>query len=44
MMSQAAVPAALVVAGIVVLSRASERVLFGPLERVIARGWGTATP
>jgi NitT/TauT family transport system permease protein len=33
-----------IVAVIVVLSRASERVLFGPLERVIARRWGTATP
>lgn len=33
-----------VVAVIVVLSRASERVLFGPLERAIARRWGTATP
>lgn len=33
-----------VVAVIVVLSRASERVLFGPLERVVARRWGTATP
>lgn len=33
-----------IVAVIVVLSRASERVLFGQLERVIARRWGTATP
>lgn len=33
-----------IVAVIVVLSRASERVLFGPLERAIARRWGTATP
>jgi NitT/TauT family transport system permease protein len=33
-----------IVAVIIVLSRASERVLFGPLERVIARRWGTATP
>ena len=33
-----------IVAVIVVLSRASERALFGPLERVIARRWGTATP
>lgn len=33
-----------IVAVIVVLSRASERVLFGPLERGIARRWGTATP
>lgn len=33
-----------IVAIIVVLSRASERVLFGPLERAIARRWGTATP
>ncbi len=33
-----------IVAVIVVLSRASDRVLFGPLERVIARRWGTATP
>jgi NitT/TauT family transport system permease protein len=33
-----------IVAVIVVLSRASERVLFAPLERVIARRWGTATP
>lgn len=31
-----------VVAVIVVLSRASERVLFAPVERVIARRWGTA--
>jgi NitT/TauT family transport system permease protein len=31
-----------IVAVIVVLSRASERALFGPLERVIARRWGTA--
>jgi len=33
-----------VVVVIVVLSRASERVLFGPLERAIARRWGTVTP
>ena len=33
-----------IVAVIVVLSRASERLLFGPVERVIARRWGTATP
>ena len=33
-----------VVAVIVVLSRASERILFGPIERSIARRWGTATP
>lgn len=33
-----------IVAVIVVLSRASERVLFGPLERGVARRWGTATP
>ncbi|MDB5216943.1 MAG: Sulfate transporter permease [Myxococcaceae bacterium] len=33
-----------VVAVIVVLSRVSERLLFGPLERAIARRWGTATP
>ena len=33
-----------IVAVIVVLSRASERVLFGPLERAIARRWGTVTP
>jgi NitT/TauT family transport system permease protein len=33
-----------IVAVIVVLSRVSERVLFGPLERAIARRWGTATP
>ena len=33
-----------IVAVIVVLSRVSERVLFGPVERVIARRWGTATP
>lgn len=31
-----------VVAVIVVLSRTSERVLFAPVERVIARRWGTA--
>lgn len=31
-----------VVAVIVVVSRASERVLFSPVERVIARRWGTA--
>ena len=31
-----------IVAVIVVLSRASERALFGPLERMIARRWGTA--
>jgi NitT/TauT family transport system permease protein len=33
-----------IVAVIVVLSRMSERLLFGPLERAIARRWGTATP
>lgn len=33
-----------VVVVIVVLSRASERALFAPLDRVIARRWGTATP
>ena len=33
-----------IVAVIVVLSRVSERALFGPLERAIARRWGTATP
>lgn len=33
-----------VVVVIVVLSRLSERVLFGPLERIVARRWGTATP
>ena len=33
-----------VVVVIIVLSRVSERVLFGPLERAIARRWGTATP
>ena len=33
-----------IVAVIIVLSRVSERVLFGPLERAIARRWGTATP
>jgi NitT/TauT family transport system permease protein len=33
-----------IVAVIVVLSRVSERLLFGPLERAIARRWGTATP
>lgn len=33
-----------VVAVIVILSRASERVVFGPIERGIARRWGTATP
>lgn len=32
-----------IVAVIVVLSRASERVLFAPVERAIARRWGTAT-
>jgi len=32
-----------IVAVIVVLSRVSERILFGPLERAIARRWGTAT-
>ncbi len=31
-----------IVAVIVVLSRASERALFGPLERMIGRRWGTA--
>jgi hypothetical protein len=25
----------------VILSRASERVLFGPVERLVARRWGT---
>ncbi len=30
-----------IVAVIVILSRVSERALFGPLERVIARRWGT---
>ena len=33
-----------IVAVIVVLSRTSDRVLFVPLERAIARRWGTATP
>ena len=33
-----------IVAVIIVLSRVSERVLFGPLERAIARRWGTVTP
>lgn len=33
-----------IVAVIVILSRASERVLFGPLERAVARRWGTASP
>lgn len=33
-----------IVAVIVVLSRVSERALFGPLERAVARRWGTATP
>lgn len=33
-----------IVAVIVILSRLSERVLFGPVERGIARRWGTATP
>lgn len=33
-----------IVAVIVLLSRASERVLFGPIERVVSRRWGTATP
>jgi NitT/TauT family transport system permease protein len=33
-----------IVAVIVVLSRVSERVLFGPLDRAIARRWGTASP
>ncbi|MBX3229980.1 MAG: ABC transporter permease subunit [Labilithrix sp.] len=33
-----------VVVVIVVLSRASERVLFGPVERLVARRWGTAAP
>jgi cell division protein FtsL len=36
--------AIIIVAVIVVLSRFSERILFGPVERVIARRWGTATP
>jgi NitT/TauT family transport system permease protein len=31
-----------IVAVIVVLSRASERILFAPVERLIARRWGTA--
>ena len=31
-----------VVAVIVLLSRASDRLLFGPVERVVARRWGTA--
>jgi NitT/TauT family transport system permease protein len=31
-----------VVVVIVVLSRASERLLFGPIERLVARRWGTA--
>ncbi len=33
-----------VVAVIIALSLASERVLFVPLERAVARRWGTATP
>ena len=33
-----------IVAVIVVLSRTSERILFAPLERLIARRWGTAMP
>jgi NitT/TauT family transport system permease protein len=33
-----------VVVVIIMLSRASERVLFGPVERLVARRWGTATP
>lgn len=33
-----------VVAVIILLSRASERLVFGPLERVVARRWGTASP
>lgn len=33
-----------IVAVIVLLSRVSERVLFGPIERGIARRWGTSTP
>ena len=33
-----------VVVVIVVLSRASERLLFGPFERLIARRWGTVAP
>ena len=33
-----------VVAVIVTLSRASERLLFAPVERVVARRWGTVSP
>jgi len=33
-----------VVVVIVALSRGSERVLFGPVERMIARRWGTVAP
>lgn len=33
-----------VVVVIVALSRASERLLFGPIERLVARRWGTAAP
>jgi NitT/TauT family transport system permease protein len=33
-----------VVVVIIVLSRASERVLFGPIERMVARRWGTVSP
>jgi NitT/TauT family transport system permease protein len=33
-----------VVVVIVVLSRASERVLFGPIDRLVARRWGTVSP
>jgi NitT/TauT family transport system permease protein len=33
-----------VVVVIVLLSRASERILFGPVERIIARRWGTVAP
>lgn len=33
-----------VVVVIVALSRASERVLFGPVERIVARRWGTLAP
>lgn len=32
-----------VVVVIIALSRASERILFGPVERLVARRWGTAT-
>jgi NitT/TauT family transport system permease protein len=33
-----------VVVVIIALSRASERVLFGPFERIVARRWGTVAP